>query len=70
MYKSDFISAIANRSLRPDAGVKTLIDAATTILTEDLAGGNPVTLQGFGAFEVRERAATAARNPMAGEESV
>ena len=67
MYKSDFISAIANRTLKKDGDVKAIIDAAITILTEQLAAGEPVTLQGFGSFEVREHAATTARNPRTGE---
>ena len=67
MYKSDFIAAIANRTLKSDADVKTIIDAALTILTEQLAAGNPVTLQSFGTFEVREKAATTRRNPRTGE---
>lgn len=67
MYKSDFISAIANRTLKSDADVKTIIDTALTILTEQLASGEPVTLQGFGSFEVRTHAATTARNPRTGE---
>lgn len=67
MYKSDFIDAIANRTLKKDADVKTIIDAALTIITEQLAAGSSVTIQGFGTFEVREKAATTARNPRTGE---
>lgn len=67
MYKSDFIAAIANRTLKKDGDVKAVIDAALTIITEQLAAGEPVTLQGFGTFEVREHAATTARNPRTGE---
>lgn len=67
MYKSDFIDAIANRTLKSDADVKAIIDAALTIITEQLASGSSVTLQGFGTFEVREHAATTARNPRTGE---
>lgn len=67
MYKSDFIDAIANRTLKKNADVKAVIDAAITILTEQLAAGESVTLQGFGSFEIREHAATTARNPRTGE---
>lgn len=67
MYKSDFIAAIANRTLKPDADVKAVIDAALTIISEQLAAGESITLQGFGTFEVREHAATTARNPRTGE---
>jgi len=39
MNKSEFISAIGNRTLKKDAEVKPIIDAAFTILTETLAAG-------------------------------
>lgn len=67
MNKSDFISAIGNRTLRKDADVKSIIDAAADIIREQLQAGESITLQGFGTFEVRERAATTARNPRTGE---
>ena len=67
MNKSEFISAIGNRTLKKDAEVKPIIDAAFTILTETLAAGESITIPGFGTFEVRERAATTARNPRTGE---
>lgn len=47
--------------------MKAVIDMAITIITEQLAAGETVTLQGFGTFEVRERASTIARNPRTGE---
>ena len=67
MNKTEFISAIGNRTLKKDAEVKPIIDTAITILTETLAAGEPITIPGFGTFEVRERAATTARNPRTGE---
>ena len=67
MNKSEFISAIGNRTLKKDAEVKATVDAAFDILREQLAAGESVTIQGFGTFEVRERAATTARNPRTGE---
>ena len=67
MNKSEFISAIANRTLQKDSTVKPIIDAALAIITETLATGTSVTLPSFGTFEVRDRAATTARNPRTGE---
>ena len=67
MNKTEFISAIANRTQTKDSTVKPIIDAATTIITETLAKGESVTLPSFGTFEVRDRAATTARNPRTGE---
>ena len=67
MNKSEFISAIGNRTLKKVAEIKPIIDTAITILTETLASGESITIPGFGTFEVRERAATTARNPQTGE---
>ena len=67
MYKSDLISAVENRTLKKDSDEKAIIDAAITIISEQLAAGESITLQGFGSFEVREHAATTARNPRTGE---
>ena len=67
MNKSEFISAIGNRTLKKDADIKAVIDAATAIIAETLANGEAVTIPGFGTFETRERAATTAHNPRTGE---
>lgn len=67
MYKSDLIDAIANRTLKKDADIKIILDAATEIIRERLIAGESVTLQGFGTFEVRTQAARVARNPKTGE---
>ena len=68
LNKSEFISAIGNRTLKRDADIKPIIDAALTIIAEQMKAGESITLSGFGTFEVRERAATTARNPRTGEE--
>ena len=68
MNKSDFISAIGNHTLKKDADIKPIIDAAIDIITEQLIAGEPVTLPGFGRFEVRTHAECVRRNPRTGEE--
>ena len=67
MNKTEFLSTIGNRTLKKDSEIKQIIDAAITILTETLTTGEAITIPGFGTFEVRERAATTARNPRTGE---
>ena len=67
MNKTEFISAIGNRTLKKDNEIKPIIDTAITILTETLSSGESITIPGFGSFEVRERQATTARNPRTGE---
>ena len=67
MTKTEFISAIANRTQQKVADVKPIIEAALTIIEEQLAAGESVIITGFGTFEARERQATTARNPRTGE---
>ena len=43
------------------------MDATISAITGSLKSGEPVTLIGFGSFEVRDRAARAGRNPRTGE---
>ena len=67
MNKSEFISAIGNRTLKKDSEVKTIIDAAIEIIQDQLKAGEKVSLPGFGTFEVKTRAARTSRNPRTGE---
>lgn len=67
MNKSEFISAIGNRTLKKDSEVKTIIDAAIEIIQEQLKADEKVNLTGFGTFEVKTRAARTSRNPRTGE---
>lgn len=67
MFKSDLVSAVANRTLKKDADVKVIVDAALDVIREQLAAGDTITLQGFGTFQVRTRAARTSRNPQTGE---
>ena len=68
MNKSELISAIAETAdlTKTDAGLA--LDATISAITGSLKAGEPVTLIGFGTFEVRDRAARTGRNPRTGEE--
>ena len=67
MFKSDFIDAVANRTLKDNEEVKTIIDTALDIILEQLVAGETITLQGFGTFAVRTQASSTRRNPRTGE---
>ena len=67
MNKTEFISAIGNRTLKKDADIKVIVEAAADIIREQLTAGESITIAGFGTFEARQRAATTARNPQTGE---
>jgi len=67
MNKTDLINAVAEKSelSKKDSGVA--VEATLEAITESLENGTTVKLQGFGNFEVRERAARNGRNPQTGE---
>ncbi len=67
MNKSELISAIADGSSLTKADAGRALDATIDAITNSLKDGEPVTLIGFGTFEVRDRAARAGRNPRTGE---
>jgi len=67
MNKSELISAIAESADLTKADSGRALDAIISAITDSLKNGEPVTLIGFGTFEVRDRAARTGRNPRTGE---
>ena len=67
MNKSELISAIAESANLTKADAGRALDATIAAIAESLTNGEPVTLIGFGTFEVRDRAARTGRNPQTGE---
>ena len=67
MNKSELISAIAETADLTKADSGRALDAFVSAITDSLKSGEPVTLIGFGTFEVRDRAARSGRNPRTGE---
>jgi len=67
MNKSELIAAVANKANLTKADAGRIIDGFTSEVSNSLSNGEPVTLIGFGTFEVRDRAARAGRNPRTGE---
>jgi DNA-binding protein HU-beta len=65
--KSELIGAIAEGSSLTKADAGRALDATIEAITNSLKDGEPVTLIGFGTFEVRDRAARSGRNPRTGE---
>ncbi len=68
LNKSELISAIAEEAEISKAAAGRALDATVNAVTKSLKKGETVTLIGFGAFEVRKRAARKGRNPRTGEE--
>jgi len=67
MNKSDLIAKIAEKTELNQKQAAAALDTTIILITEALKAGETVQIMGFGTFEVRERAATTARNPRTGE---
>ncbi len=68
MNKTELINVVAEASelSKKDAG--KAVDVLFETISNTLAKEEKIQLIGFGAFEVRERAARTGRNPQTGEE--
>lgn len=67
MNKADLIERIAERADVSKSCAARALDAVISAIETSLATGETVTLAGFGAFSVVQRAARAGRNPKTGE---
>ena len=67
MNKCALIDAIAASTGLSKADAGRAIDATTSAVAGELAGGGSVALVGFGTFSVSHRAARMGRNPATGE---
>ena len=68
MNKAELIAAVAEKSGLTRKDSEKAVNAAFDSITESLVKGEKVALVGFGAFEVKERAARVGRNPQTKEE--
>ena len=66
MNKSDLVAAIADGSGLSQADAARALSAATSAISGALAGGDKVSITGFGSFLVRNRSARSGRNPQTG----
>ncbi|MDG1661756.1 MAG: HU family DNA-binding protein [Pseudomonadales bacterium] len=67
MNKSELIDAIALSADISKAAAGRALDATLDTIGETLREGDPISLVGFGVFQVKDRAARAGRNPQTGE---
>lgn len=66
MNKQELIDAVADSAELSKADAGRAVDAVVASITDSLRAGQKVSITGFGAFEVRERAARMGRNPQTG----
>lgn len=67
MNKTELIEHIAAQADISKAAAGRSLDALIGAVTSTLKKGRPVTLVGFGTFDVTTRAARTGRNPRTGE---
>lgn len=67
MNKSELVEAIASKADLSKAAAGKALDAAIEAITSAVAGGDTVTLVGFGTFKTSSRAARTGKNPKTGE---
>lgn len=63
MNKAELINAVAEKADLSKKDSEAAINAAIDVIAAALADGDKVQLVGFGAFEVKDRAARVGRNP-------
>jgi DNA-binding protein HU-beta len=68
MNKTQLAAKVAEATEMTKKDSVKIVDAVLDAIAESLKAGESVKLQGFGNFEVRERAARKGRNPQTGEE--
>lgn len=67
MNKGELIDAIASKTQATKKEVDAVLSATLETIMDAVAGGEKVTLVGFGTFEPRKRAAREGRNPQTGK---
>ena len=63
MNKTELVSAVAEKAALSKKDAEKVINATIDAITAALKKGDKVQLVGFGAFEVKARAARQGRNP-------
>lgn len=66
--KKQLVDQIAAKTGATKTDINTILDAYIDVVKSNVAEGNKVQLVGFGAFELRHRAARKGRNPQTGKE--
>lgn len=68
MNKAELVELAATKADTTQKAANALLNALIDSITQAVAGGEKVTLVGFGSFEARERKARDGRNPKTGEQ--
>ncbi len=66
MTKQEIVSAVAEAADINKSQAEKALGSVLSSISESLSKGNSVSFAGFGAFNVKRRAARAGRNPQTG----
>jgi DNA-binding protein HU-beta len=67
MTKTELIGVVAEKTEFTKKNAEIAVNAIISAITESLAGGEKVSLVGFGTFEVRDRKEKQVKNPQTGK---
>jgi len=67
MNKGDLVYRLAKDCEMSNAAAERVLSSVLAAITSAVAGGDKVSLLGFGTFSVTERAAREGRNPQSGK---
>ena len=67
MNKTELIAAVAEKAEISKKDSEKALKAFIDVVTDELKAGGKIQLEGFGTFEVSERAAREGRNPQTGK---
>lgn len=67
MNKSDFISAVSDKTEVTKTDIDRILTTSIEVITDTLKSGDSVSFNGFGTYKPVTKAARTARNPMTGE---
>lgn len=67
MRKQELVRAVAQETGQSEAQAANSINAVFSSIEKALAGGDDVTISGFGSFRVVHRAEREGRNPQTGQ---
>jgi len=68
MTKTQLVSALADEMGGDKKAASSALDAISSVITKEVAGGGAVTLPGVGKIYCRERPERMVRNPATGEQ--
>lgn len=67
MRKQELVKAVAEELGKSESEASNAVNAVFSVISDNLAKGQDVTVSGFGSFKVVERSAREGRNPQTGE---